>query len=43
MAESELARFGAAKEKKLSLEAGIALFNRYVSALWLEKGLAEEN
>ena len=25
----ELARFGAAKERKHSLEAGIALFNRY--------------
>ena len=27
---SEVARFGALKEKKHSLEAGIALFNRYV-------------
>ena len=37
VAESEVARFGAAKEKKLSLEAGIALFNRCVSALWLTR------
>lgn len=36
---SEVARFGAAKEKKHSLESGITVFNRYFAAQAVAKSV----